>query len=159
MRYIECPAEYNGKDLSLFLGGGISNCPDWQSELVEKLKDTDLVLINPRRKIFPIDDSNASTKQIEWEYPHLEKSKGVCFWFPAETLCPITLFELGKQSVIGKPLFVGVHPDYQRKLDVEVQMKLQRPGLSVVYSLDDLAKQVSLWANRTKGLKPGVLGE
>lgn len=153
MRYIEALTKYYGNDLSLFMGGGITGCDDWQSELATKLKNEDLVLLNPRRKNFPMDDPEASKEQIEWEHYHLGKSNAVSFWFPKETLCPITLFELGKQSVLGKPLFVGVHPEYQRKLDVEVQMKLERPGIKVVYSLNDLASQITFWTNRARGLR------
>ena len=36
---IEAPKKYFSKDLtSLFLAGGITNCPDWQSELIKYLK-------------------------------------------------------------------------------------------------------------------------
>ena len=45
MKYIECPAQYRGSDLSLFMGGGITDCPDWQSELVEMLKNEDLTIV------------------------------------------------------------------------------------------------------------------
>ena len=39
-------------------------------------------------------------------------------------------------------LFVGIHPDYQRKMDVEIQTLLVRPEVKIVYSVEDLAKQV-----------------
>lgn len=38
-----------------------------------------------------------------------------------------------------KPIAVGVHPKYPRRLDVEMQMELARPDLRIVYSLPDLA--------------------
>jgi hypothetical protein len=41
-----------------------------------------------------------------------------------------------------KPLFVGVHPDYKRRQDVEIQTELARPDIKIVYSLEALAKQV-----------------
>ncbi len=43
---------------------------------------------------------------------------------------------------VHKPIFVGVHPDYQRRKDVEIQTQLVRPEVKVVYSLEDLAQQV-----------------
>ena len=66
-KVIEAPKLYTPKEneMSLFLGGGITNCPDWQKELIELLKDTpDLVMFNPRRANFPIHDPNAAEEQI-----------------------------------------------------------------------------------------------
>jgi len=31
--YVEALEEFDGKGLSLFLGGGISGCPDWHSDI------------------------------------------------------------------------------------------------------------------------------
>jgi hypothetical protein len=69
----------------------------------------------------------------------------VSFWFPKETLCPITLYELGKQSASNKPIFVGVHPEYARRRDVEIQTQLIRPEVKIVYSLEDLAQEIKIW--------------
>ena len=55
MRYIEAITNYGGRVHSLtvsFIAGGITNCPDWQADIVEMLKDTDLTLLNPRRADF-----------------------------------------------------------------------------------------------------------
>ena len=65
MKYIEAPNVYESGDEedfvyqvgdghSIFLAGGICDCPDWQSRMVELLTPTDMVVINPRRKDFPI---------------------------------------------------------------------------------------------------------
>ena len=55
------------------------------------------------------------------------------FWFPAETICPIALFELGGRLLVREqPLFVGTNPNYQRRLDVEVQLRLARPEVALV---------------------------
>lgn len=147
MKYIECPEIYEdiGNERSLFIAGGITNCSDWQSELVEKLKDENLIILNPRRKHFPINDPNVEIEQIKWEYEHLKKASAISFWFAPETLCPITLYELGKQSILSKNLFIGVHPNYARKLDVEIQTKLIRPEIKIVYSLHNLADQIKAW--------------
>ena len=148
MKYIECPEVYEGNEKSLFLAGGITNCPIWQPDLVKLLEDTDLIILNPRRKHFPTDNSNIEEEQITWEYNHLRKASAVSFWFPRETLCPITLYELGKQSAGKKPIFIGVHPSYQRRRDVEIQTRLARPEVKIVYSLESLAEQVKDWTNR-----------
>src|SRR5690348_10230732 len=81
----------------IFLAGGITDCPDWQSEVVEQLVKTNLMIFNPRRDYFDVEDSRMTFEQIRWEFAHLRLAKGVVFWFPKETLCPITLFELGSR--------------------------------------------------------------
>ncbi|WP_278189484.1 nucleoside 2-deoxyribosyltransferase domain-containing protein [Thiothrix fructosivorans] len=99
-------------------------------------------MFNPLRPNFPIDDPSASVFQIQWEHEYLRKATAILFWFPAETLCPITLYELGAWSMTTKPLFVGVHPDYARIADVELQTRLVRPDVEIVYSVQALAAQL-----------------
>ncbi len=148
MKYIECPSEYEGvfDSKKLFLAGGISNCPDWQSKIVTLLKDSDYTILNPRRKNFGLTDSKT---QIEWEFKYLARSNYILFWFPEETLCPITLFEYGKElgrysdmDGINCTLFVGCHPNYKRKIDLEIQTNLVDESIKIVNSLEELAKQV-----------------
>ncbi len=148
MQYIEAPIEYQGEERSLFLAGGITGCSDWQVELMDLLKDEDIVLLNPRRANFPVHDPDAARKQIAWEHRHLRKADAISFWFPKETLCPIVLYELGAWSMAFKPIFVGVHPEYQRRQDVEIQTKLARPKVEIVYDLTSLSAQIKEWADR-----------
>jgi hypothetical protein len=145
MNYIEAPEIYKGKDRSLFLAGGISNCGNWQNELVAMLSNENITILNPRRKKFPTDNPDIDVEQITWEYNHLRKADAVSFWFPDETVCPITLYELGAWSMEKKPLFIGVNPNYVRRRDVEIQTKLVRPEIEIVYSLDKLAEQLIEW--------------
>ena len=114
---------------SVFIAGGISNCPDWQSEMVS-LTNTDIHdVVNPRR-VGGFDRTGDTAKeQITWEHRALAMVDSCIFWFPKETLCPITLFELGKMlertmNVGGMRLAIGWHPDYVRAFDLEVQIKL-----------------------------------
>ena len=145
MKYIEAPAEYRGKERSLFLAGGISNCYDWQKDLVQLLKDEEIALLNPRRTNFPMHDKKAAQEQIEWEHTYLRRADAVSFWFPKETVCPITLYELGVQMMKNKPLFIGVHPEYERKLDVEIQTRLERPEIEIAYDLNSLSDKIKEW--------------
>ena len=144
MQYIEAVANYGGRvyGKSLFLAGGITNCPNWQADMVEMLKDTDLTLLNPRRADFPIHDPNAAQAQIKWEHDALRDVHAISFYFPKETICPIVLYELGAWSMTNKPIFVGMHPEYQRRQDVEIQTQLARPEVEIVYSLEALTEQV-----------------
>ncbi len=150
MKEIKCPqVYYEEREKSIFLAGGISNCPDWQEEMVKLLKISDLTLINPRREDFIMNDLKIEEEQITWEFEHLKKSGAVLFWFPKETLCPITLYELGKQSMPDKPIFIGIEPEYKRQRDVEIQTRLARPEIKIVYSLKDLSEQVLLWEQKS----------
>lgn len=128
-----------------FLAGGISNCPNWQSVmedlLTAKLGQT-VDLLNPRRDDYP-DTEAGAIQQIEWEHNALSRSETVLFWFPKDTLCPITLFELGTFAQRKNiPIFVGTDPDYARKLDVITQLRLARPEIQVVHTLEALSNQV-----------------
>ena len=149
MKYVEAPDEYEPDGVpSVFLAGGISGCDPWQPRMAERLSPLDLVVLNPRRKHFPIDDPSAAEGQIRWEFRHLRRATARLFWFPSATLCPITLYELGASSVAPGPLFVGVDPAYARRRDVEIQTKLVRPDVRIVYSPDELAEQVKQFATQ-----------
>ena len=136
---------------SLFLAGGIgalAPVSDWQSELVARLHDTDWTLLNPRRDNYPADDPQALRQQIEWEHHYLQVASAISFWFPPETLCPISLYELGAwanwQGADGsqKPLVVGAHPDYAKRADLEIQLELARPEIEVMKSLEELEARI-----------------
>lgn len=126
MKHIKCPDSLSVLDLdreTVFLAGGISGCPDWQSEFVEMMKKVRnfFVFINPRRDNFDTSNPEMTEEQIAWEFFHLKHAKQAIFWFPKETLCPITLFEYGKWVMTGKPFIVGCHPEYARKEDLQHQ--------------------------------------
>jgi len=127
---------------SLFMAGGISNCPDWQELMIERCSHLDAIFINPRRYDFDVMDPKQSDIQIEWEHCNLEIADIVSFWFPEETLCPITLFELGKIAMSDKPMVVGVHPGYKRKFDVIKQLSIIRPEIEVIDNLDGFFNEV-----------------
>ncbi|HJZ59646.1 MAG TPA: nucleoside 2-deoxyribosyltransferase domain-containing protein [Gemmataceae bacterium] len=145
-RYVEAPGEYDGPGPSLFLAGGITGAFEWQPVVTTALADLPLVILNPRRKNFPIDDSSAAGEQIAWEFRHIRRATAVLFWFPPETLCPIALFELGSRvMVVDQPLFVGTHPDYARRQDVIIQLSLAQPEVRVAAEIPELVRQVRNW--------------
>jgi hypothetical protein len=160
MRYVEALADFpgGGGEASLFLAGGISGCPDWQADVVRLLAGSDLVLLNPRRGRFPLDDPRAAEAQIVWEHAHLRRADAILFWFPAEALCPIALYELGAWNPRPKRLFVGCHPGYARRQDVVIQTRLERPGLRVADSLAELVGQVLAWRGEAGGEVGGSAG-
>lgn len=142
MIYVEAPNKVEVSKKSLFLAGGITGCSDWQKELVDKIKELDIVIYNPRGSDFDISDPNATKIQIEWEHDMLRKSDVISFWFCKETIQPIVLYELGAHTMTSKPILVGVDKDYERKTDVLVQTKLERPDISFASSLDALSNQI-----------------
>ena len=92
MRVVTAPEEciYLPTDIKCFLAGGITNCPDWQHDVVEVLRGfeakhlgelDDLVLFNPRRENFPINDPNAALEQITWEFKWLQQMDIFSMWF------------------------------------------------------------------------------
>lgn len=135
MTYIKCPDYLRAAHLRfdrLFLAGGISGCGDWQTKMKELLKDERIVVVNPRRENF---DKNkiSDEEQITWERSHLHNCNLISFWFPKETVCPITLLEFGYWlsfvefnygPFVDKKIFVGCEEGYSRRNDLIEQIKL-----------------------------------
>lgn len=59
MEYFEAPGTIRTSLPSVFLAGGITDCPDWQDEATRLFADMDVAVLNPRRENFPIHDPNA----------------------------------------------------------------------------------------------------
>jgi hypothetical protein len=153
--YIEAPTEWESDTPSIFLAGGITDCPDWQSE-ARRLIPTGVTVLNPRRENFPIHDPSASRQQIEWEFRHLHKATVVLFWFPASKTSPqpIALYELGRHAALGRSLVVGVEDGYLRTADVLIQLGLARPELSVLLTLEDVCARAVQLASHEQQLEP-----
>ena len=150
--FIKCPGEILDSRgyTTVFLGGGITGCPDWQAtvpELVRYDSRADgIIWLNPRREDFDVTDESMSVAQIDWERKYLKSVDATLFWFPEETLCPITLFELGKQLGQSKSeVFVGCHPNYARRFDIVEQLRIDYPWIEVADSVDNLIEQVLEW--------------
>ena len=141
MQSIKAPDREPAKFPSVFLAGGITGCPDWQSGVTNALAGLPITVFNPRRDMFP-DDPAAEEEQIRWEFERLRSATLVAFWFPKETLNPITLFEFGADMERTKPFIVGVDPEYARISDLEIQMKLRRPDVSMIRSLGELTDAI-----------------
>lgn len=146
---IEAPKEVysiqNNNNIKMFLAGGITNCPDWQSYIVNELKDiSNLTIYNPRRKNFPINDATASEEQITWEFEHLRDADLLFFWFAKGSLNPIVLYELGMWcNSTDKLAIIGIDPGYERKQDVIIQTKLARPNVVFFDSLSEMIEEIN----------------
>lgn len=142
-KIIKCPGKIETNEVSIFLAGGITDCPDWQSIAERKIaRHTDAVIYNSRRDSFDVNDPNASVEQINWEFNALRASTINLFWFPFQTLCPITLLEYGTALVRIDPknLICGTHKIYKRKFDIEEQTKLMNDNI-VYDDLDDVINE------------------
>jgi hypothetical protein len=139
MDVIEAPNPFP-QHSDVFLGGGISGCPDWQTDAIYRLRDIPGTVLNPRRE--GEFTEAIAYEQITWEYHALRTADTVFFWFPMETLCPITLFELGVFTQRKDTrLIVGVHPDYARRFDVIRQLELARPEVDVQDNIFGLVEE------------------
>ena len=158
VHYVQAPRPYDGPGPVLFLAGGISDCPDWQSEAAAMLRDAPgLTVLDPRRATFDLADPDAATEQITWEYTHLRRADVVLFWFAAGcSVQPVTLYELGVHVTRGVPLAVGADPGYPRRLDVQVQLALARPGLPVHDTLAGTVRQAVELSSRGHRSMSGV---
>ncbi len=146
---IEAPNEIysleNRKNVKLFLAGSITDCYDWQKQVIEQLKDINqLTIYNPRRLNFPINDPKAAEEQITWEYEHLKTAHVISFWFDKGSLGPITLYELGRWAncTLKKRIVIGINPEYKRKQDVEIQTRLSKPYTEFSYDLETFIKNL-----------------
>ncbi len=128
----------------VFLAGGISNCPNWQDEVISQVLDIEgITVYNPRRKIYPAEDTKAVEQQIGWEYKHLQEADVLIFWFSRGSLNPITLYELGRWAHSSdKPLIMGIDPEYLRKQDVMIQTELSRPDIMIYETFESFVEGI-----------------
>ena len=145
MKVITAIENYNLNQLEIpcFLAGGITNCSEWQKDVIKGLNEklngdlqsNCLILFNPRRENFPINDPNASLDQIKWEYNWLEKCQIFSMYFDgtAKSDQPICFYELGRNIERMKQKFpkswqlrtvISVDSNFKRYNDVIIQSKL-----------------------------------
>lgn len=144
MRVCTAPEQllrHSSNEIRCFLAGGISNCPNWQKEVIDELYSleksgmdlTNLVILNPRRDVFK-NDQRFAYEQVEWEFNYLESCDIFSMYFcGGESVQPICLYELGRNLVRMQQRFpetyahrilVSVEPSYSRAFDVIYQTDL-----------------------------------
>lgn len=154
MRVITAPEHYYnmGEDITCFLAGGITNCPDWQKQVVEELQKQEqagidlshLVIFNPRRENFPIWKPNIAVEQITWEFDYLNQADIFSMYFAAteESDQPICFYELGRNLVTmqqryptdyKRRLVISHAPEFKRMADVYIQTALATRSLVNVH--------------------------
>ena len=144
MKIVTAPDQYKiqDSDICCFLAGGISLCKEWQKEVIDHLiklnlrhKMHNLVIFNPRRKDFSMDDSYAEDEQIEWEFEYLNKMDIFSMYFcKSDSDQPICLYELGRylevmmnnylEDHLLDRIIISVESGYKRERDVILQTNL-----------------------------------
>ena len=129
------PSNEDPKYTSVFLAGGITNCKNWQKEVIKELNDIEkLTIYNPRRTNFDLSNKYINHEQMEWEFERLEKMDIFSMYFCGGTsIQPICMYELGRNIVRmqnrfpsdwEKRIVISCEVDYIRKHDVIVQTLL-----------------------------------
>lgn len=131
---ITAPSIESSKFISVFLAGGITNCKEWQKDVIEELKFEDISFFNPRQEHFDVSDKNASYKQILWEFERLEKMDIFSMYYCNDNSDqPICMYELGRNIVRmqnrfpsdwEKRIVISIEDGYRRKNDVLIQTAL-----------------------------------
>ena len=134
MKIITAPEKYilNELEISCFLAGGISNCQNWQQDVINILKENikkysndRFIIFNPRRENFPINNSNAAFEQIKWEYEWLEKCQIFSMFFVSQTQSdqPICFYELGRNIERMKQKFPN---DWEKRIIISIDLNFKR---------------------------------
>ncbi len=140
------PAKAKGSRY-LFLAGSIEmdKADNWQKRAVEMLRDTEWIILNPRRQSWDSTwkqskDEPQFREQVEWELNAQEISDKILMYLDPATKSPISLMELG--------LFEGTHkmlvvcPDgFWRKGNVDIVC--ERYGVIQADSLRDAIALIS----------------
>ena len=148
MFYIQAPnsADVESPAMRVFLAGSIDSgmAEDWQSTIVDRLRDLNVVVFNPRRATWTPGTSLESEpeeirRQINWELDAIERSDLMAFYFAPGTKSPISLLELGliarrKQAIVCCP------HGFWRKTNVDVIC--DRFEIQQVSSLEDLVNEI-----------------
>lgn len=120
------PLSFDPALQSVFLAGSIElgKAEDWQSEFERGLRDTQAVVLNPRRDAWDaswrqsITDANLRA-QVEWELTAQDMATWIAMYFDPSTKAPITLLELGLFARSGK-VTVCCPDGFWRKGNVEI---------------------------------------
>lgn len=155
--------------ISVFLAGGISGCWNWQEAVINKLKEMEenghdmrsLVLFNPRRPSFDVDNPGDTKAQINWEYYWLDCCDIFSMYFcNSESVQPICMYELGRNllkksndwenddSCYCSSVLISIEKGYKRTDDVLTQTELATSGLIRPYVYEDPNEAITELAAR-----------
>lgn len=140
----KAPQTYTLELPSVFLAGSIEEgtAEDWQSKVVEHLKDLDVLILNPRREHWDASWKQEATnlqfvEQVTWELDALEKAHIIFFYFVPGTKSPISMLELGLMK--DKQVVVCCPEGFWKRGNIE--MVCQRYHIPFFNSIDKALKE------------------
>lgn len=146
MRHIKAPHRYTKEptEVTIFLAGAIDNgqAINWQEYVAEQLKEIDnLIILNPRRddwdSTWDCSKNNPQfAEQVNWELDGINNCDLVLVYFPANSIAPISLLELG--LLASSPYdnkIVVCENGYHRKGNVDIVC--ERYGVVQLDTLDN----------------------
>jgi hypothetical protein len=114
---------------------------NWREPLFKGLENEEIVIFDPVHWLQGMGTDNIQ-EWLEWNFNHIRLSTEILFWISGKVDNMLTLLEVGHFSDKRIPIYMGCDSDYERKNELEIQMKLIRPKLKVVYDLNELVQQV-----------------
>ena len=125
---------------------------NWQKLAVEMLKDTDWIILNPRRLNWDATwkqtkDDPQFRQQVEWELNAQEIADKILMYLDPETNSPISLMELGIFE--GTHKMIVVCPEgFWRKGNVDIVC--ERYGVPQAKNLEEAISMLRASINSTK---------
>ncbi|MCQ3936825.1 MAG: hypothetical protein DPW18_07225 [Chloroflexi bacterium] len=127
---------------SVFLSGSVAG-DDWRAGLVNRLKEHDIIFLDPRSDDYSslkmTADDPTFREQVEWEVNGLEQASLIAMYFNHDSAAPITLLEFGLFARSGR-LIVRCPKEYKHKAHVDALCI--RFGIEQVGTLDELASGI-----------------
>jgi hypothetical protein len=145
---IQSPNEFKKKAgyTSVFLAGSIEmgEAEDWQKEIIDSLKNEDIIFLNPRRDDWDSSWEQVKTdknfkEQVTWELTALEFADYIALYIDPKTQARITLLELGLHAK-SKKLIVCCPEGFDRKGNVDITCDLY--DIEQVDTLEELIEQI-----------------
>lgn len=131
---------------SVFLGGSIEmgEAEDFQSVIIDALKDENIIFFNPRRKDWDSSWKQEITnpkfkEQVTWELDQLKFADHIVIYFDPTTKSPISLMELGLFASSGK-VIVCCPEGFWRKGNVDIVC--ERYNIKQVKNLKELIEAI-----------------
>ena len=146
MKVIVAPNEIPCDNFKVYLAGGITNCHNWQKDVIEYIRKQDvdnklekLTLCNPRRDNFDIAKDDPFD-QIIWEQDAINYKTNIfsMYFCNSESDQPICMYELGVRIAritdgfySRDNLIISIENGYKRTNDVVIQTKLELPDFII----------------------------
>lgn len=139
---IMCPNNWKHGPISIFLAGTIDNgqSKNWQSDVVDRLKNVNVQVLNPRRTKWDPNleqsiNNPSFVEQVNWELDSLQRCDIILMNILGDSKSPISLMELGLFASSGK-LMVTCGLDFYRRGNIEVVC--DRYDIPLYDTLDEL---------------------